>query len=286
MRDTANARWTDAEIYATINEALFSWQGRVLPANMYLSISLDSGRNGYALPSYVHPPVRVQFSSISPDDWSASYEAGASTDDVVWTDAVGWSLENTADAYVLRFHHTPPDCVARIIWCADLGPVPTAAVTLTGGWDGATTTNPLTAAQTSMVLGTVLQLPMSGWVLIEQEWIQYAGIDVGAEATRLDNLVRGANNTTAASHAAGVAVVFGIPATNPALYTQLIDQTRALLHALYLTNGAPGETTRHQQMTNFYLQKAEGFWRGWVDPNMSAMMANVMRPRRIVGLVE
>ena len=87
----------------------------------------------------------------------------------------------------------------------------------------------------------------------------YGGYSVGATTTTLTNLVRGINETVAASHTSTTNIYFGIAAHRQDLYDQLINQVTAKLHALFLTNASPQETEHHVFQVRYYQQLADEF---------------------------
>lgn len=251
LRDTGNARWSDAEIYFAINESLLDWHGRVfVPALYTITDGFSPASYTYALPAYLHPPFNVQVST--PTNYINDTSA------LTFRDVLSYTIEPEAgaDGWVLRYGIVPPTAGGRIVYNLRNGPIPTTGQTLSGT---------IAADATSLVLAAAVDVGDNGYVLIEQEWIRYAGMTKGATTTTLSNLVRGAEGSTAASHNASTAVAWGIAAPRQDLFSVLMDSARAVLHEMYLTNAAPGEQQKHQQMVTFYRQKAAEYWQGYYE---------------------
>lgn len=249
QRDTAEARWTSAstEIYLALNEALRTpGMEAHRTARVYtVTGGFDSGTYTYALPNYIRPPIIPQalrrlniWLNLEVDDNVTS----------TYQEVPGWELEpNSTGSLVLRFLSMPYTADARILWFAPNGPVPTTVPTINTG-------NNISATDTSLVLNAALNIEDSGWVKIEGEWCTYAGVTRGASTTTL-TIARAAYNTTAATHAAGVSVYWGVAFESPRLLGALYDLMRASLHAMYLTDGAEKETRVHEKLMNYYQQK-------------------------------
>jgi len=105
----------------------------------------------------------------------------------------------------------------------------------------------------------------TGFIRIEDEYIQYAGVEYSGSDITLSNLVRSVvDGGDGDSHDGGTQVTWCIAATNPSLYTQLLNQARAHLHSYFLTAAPAQETEHHQWQMQWYQQQADGFWKGWV----------------------
>jgi hypothetical protein len=254
-RDSANARWTDAEIYNAINDSLLTWHGRVsIPLVHNVTGGFTSGENEYPLPDYVNPSTVVpQMKRTVPFSW---WGAVSVDDSLTWTDVPGWTLEPDGDGgTMLRFDIPPFSTEGRYLWWGINGPLPTTIPTLN-------TSLPSTTITEIRLNGTQDVLD-HGYVLIDSEWFQYAGMTHDSGMTVLANPVRAINGTTAASHTPTTAVKFGVAMPRLDLYRTLIDQTFIFLHELYLTSAASKETQTHQQMVGFYQGRVDKFWRSW-----------------------
>lgn len=256
LRDTGNARWTDAEIYRALNDALLTWHGRVSVPNVYtISGGWVSGDPDYALPSYINSKTIIpQMRRTIP---YALWGQVSVDDSLTWVDVPGWTIEpDGSGGTVLRFDITPYSTEGRVLWFGVNGPVPTTVPTTSGS----------TAADaTSMVLGSAVDCLDHGYVKANGEWIQYSGVTRAAATTTLLNLVRGVPGGIAAGVInTATSVYWGVAMPRLELYRVLLDQTFVFLHELYLTDAAPRETQVHQQMVGFYQGRIDKFWRSWV----------------------
>ena len=261
MKDYGNNRWSNVEIYRAINIALGLWSTRVGVEVIYtLSSGFSSGTYEYDLPTYVRPPLRVQHKVPVPhyEDVDVDF-----TNTYTWVDVPGWTLlPNDADGYTILLESLPQDLDAQIIWTVRNGPIPKAIPVLNAE---------CSSTATSLALSTVENVADSGYIKIGQEWICYAGVTRGTSTTTLSNLTRGVYDTTAATHASGADVEWGIAVHRMDLYNQLYDQVRAMLHELYLTNAAPRERDVHERLLSFYRQQADDFWKRYTSGRQPRM---------------
>lgn len=264
MRDSANARWADAEIYAALNRALDSWADRVLIPHVYtVTNGWVAGTHDYALPAYINVrhmqpqakrTIPYEYDSVLFDDDT----------DEAWQDVVAWSVEPTATGgHTLRWQLAPWTTEGRILWWGENGRVPTTATTLKTTID---------ADDTTVVCNTVVDVGESGYFKLEGEWMQYAGVTRGAADTTLNNVVRAQYGTAAAAHNSTTALYFGIAAPRSSAFEQLKSQIMANLHALFLTNAAPAEREHHTMMLRYYQQDADLFWRKWTPLKGPSLM--------------
>lgn len=253
VRDTANARWSDTEIYRAMNMALNRWRDKVsIPVIYDLPTGYSESTSTYLLPAYITPPFQVQIGE--------DYILDAST----------WTIEPGAGGWTLRMSLRPTAQAGRVIWNVRNGSVPTHIPTLSSGID---------ADDTTLVLGAALDVPASGYVKIEDEWIMYKGRSISGATTTLQNLERGILST-AASHLSAVSCHWGIAMPRSDLRTVLIDETRWRLHENYLISGKATEREFHQSMISYYKESVETFWRTYSDQVQSGRM----RLRNIVGI--
>src|SRR5690606_22466861 len=98
-----------------------------------------------------------------------------------------------------------------------------------------TTDDPLAADATSVTVDAAVDVEDVGYLKIGAEWMHYAGITRAASTTTLNNLTRGINGTTAASHASETTVYWGIAMPVRTLWNQLYYGTRWRLHAMNIT---------------------------------------------------
>lgn len=247
----ANSRWSDAQIYSSLNMALLEWHGKVaIPFVYTIPGGWVNGTYSYDLPTYIEGPLDPQ-SLYYTDQWP--FPTMLSTDQSTWRDLQAFSVEpNTEGGQTLRLHYFSPSMDGRVIYWIFNGPVPTTAPTLASS---------ITSTDTSLTIDAVPTIGRNGYVKIESEWIQYAGCTPGASMLTLTNLVRGANGTTAASHNSAVTVYWGVAMDNGRLLTQLMDQTRGFLMEHNLMNDSSQENESYEKMLLLYNQRAMNFWK-------------------------
>ncbi len=271
LRDTSNARWTDAELYRSINDAILRWSGRVsLPFVYTITGGGVNGTVEYSLPDYmgkrIQPQRRVYASYVNEDD--ETYE-------FVWADVQGYSVEpDGAGGQKLRLQWdegalgTTSD--ARILWWGEQGTIPVTIPTVQ------TTIN---STATSLILSAIVDIGQSGYVYVDKEWIEYSGFSDNGTYTTLTNLVRGINNTTAASHTqSSASVYFGIAMPELRLLENLYFQSMANAYAYGLTDSNETERTRYEWNMRYYQQLADEFWMRWM-PTVSPQMRLTRRAR-------
>jgi hypothetical protein len=264
MRDADGQRWTATEIYNSLNDGIRIWARKVTVPLLYtITNGFVSGVYEYSLPVYIREPMDVQLKRYLIQTLDGlpvrSTSLGAST----WEDVPGYNLEPDGDGgQKLRLDVTIGATEGRVIWHAQNGTVPTSVQTLSAD---------ITDTATSLTLASNPLIGDAGYIKIESEWIAYGGYSVGATTTTLTNLVRGVNETTAASHTAATNVYFGIAAHRQDLFEQLINQVTAKLHALFLTNASPQETEHHVFQVRYYQQLADEFWQRYT-PQRGAKM--------------
>lgn len=251
MRDGSSARWTDVEIYRGLNDALLTWHGRVGVPHVYtIPGGWVAGQYAYALPTYINANTCTPQMRRVADGYIRYL-----TNDDTWEDVPGWRIEpDSSNNRVMRFDVSPYSTDARILWYGFNGPVPTTVPVLNAT---------IAADATSLVLTGAVDCGDYGWVKVDSEWIQYAGV-TRSTTTTLTNLVRGCTGGgAAASHTNGVNVTFGVAFPKTELYRVLLDQMFVFMHELYLADGSPRETTHHQQMIGFYTDRVSAFWKNW-----------------------
>lgn len=270
MRDTDRKRWTDAEIYDSINAALREWEGRVQIPHYY-NIDFSSGTYEYTLPTYIDAAqMDVQ---IKRTVWGLNTETGDEWEDV-YTDLTAWHVIPSATGGVtLLIDNAVNTQDGRIIWWGHNGSIATTACVSNAE---------LVANGTSLVLSVVVpNIGRAGFLKVGQEWMAYAGVSDDGTKTTLNNLVRGLEGSTAAIHAAGATVAFGVAAPNENLFQVLFDQVARDLHRLFLTNGAPNESEHHERLMGYHEQRVQAFWRMWVPARPPQMRLS----RRGMGVV-
>ena len=248
--DTGNERWTEARFYEAVNMALMDWEGRVRVPFVYtLADGFVDGTYEYTLPTY------IDSKTVQPQGRLLRYDpllSSLSLEQETWSDINGFEVEPSATGgQTLRLHYNTEND-ARLMWWAGNGPVPTSAVVLSAGID---------SDDTSLTLTTKPTVGAVGYVKVESEWIQYAGVTEAATTLTLTNLVRGVAGTTAASHLSAVACVWGVAMDRGGLWSQLLDQTRAHLMEFWLSNPASREVGQYEKQMVFFQQRADAFWR-------------------------
>lgn len=250
--DTSNNLWTDANIYAALNNAIQGWGNRVFLPRLYsLTGGLAGGTYEYTLPSYIRTPLEVQaaITRLTDDQENELY----------WITLTGWTLEPAADGtHKLRIYlsydteDSTTDC--RILWWAENGPVPTTVPTLSGtlAADGTSLTTSAAVAST---------IPDVGWVKIDGEWMSYSGVSRGASSTTLSNLVRGLYGTTAASHSSTPSIYWGVAVDDTRLWEQLSDAIVARLHYQQIHRGTQDDRSNHERIMGYAQDRADAFWR-------------------------
>lgn len=258
FRDTSNARWSDAEIYRAVNRALLTWYDRVAIAHYYtISGGYSAGTYGYSLPAYVRPPVTAEAKRWVPyDDYTLDTQTAftyVEVPSIVEPDGSG--------GLVLRLVQPPRTLDGRVRWRMPNGPLPTTLPTLNAD---------MTSSDTTLTMSGAIDVEDAGYVKIDAEWVAYAGVTRGTSTTTLNNLLRGLNGTTAATHD-GTGdpddVVWGVAVDTLGLYEQLYNQVGSYLHEYFLTDGSEKERLNHEKMMGYLQQKADGFWKRY-QPKM------------------
>lgn len=251
MRDPSGDRWPDAEVYMAINDCLLTWYNRVSVPHLYeIPGGWGVGQNEYALPAYIRGNIDPQQRRYA-SNWL--HVSGISSEGDTWVDVQGFSVEpDGAGGQKLRLDFSPSAGDGRIIWWSHNGQVPLTAPALNASID---------ADDTSLVLSSVVDVADVGYIKIGSEWLHYSGAAYGSSTTTLSNLLRGLNETTAASHNSGASVAWGIGVHRADLFGQLFSHVASFLHGLYLTNAAESERAHHERLSLYNRQQADLFWR-------------------------
>ena len=260
MRDTSNARWSDVEIYGAINDAIQMWSTRVLMPYYYtISGGWIAGTYEYSLPSYITSPMQPQMKIyVGVYDYPITISDTLTT---TWVDIPAWGVESDGSGgQKLRLEVAPRSLEGRVIWWGHQQTIPTTITTLL---------STITSSQTSLTLVNVANIPDSGYLKLDSEWIGYSKVDRTSGTTTLNNLVHSLTGTLAASHTGGVSAYFGIAAPRQDLYQQLQYQVMANLNALYLTDASPQEKDHHTFQMRYYQQLADEF--GCTTPRNTAL---------------
>lgn len=256
VRDNGAERWTDAECYGAINDALLSWQDRVKVPHIYtITDGWVAGTLEYILPSWIRSNS-IQPQMKAPTQFESITSALRLTTQT-WQDIPGWRIEpNAANQRVLKFNVSPYTTEGRIIWWGSNGPLPTSIGTLV---------SQLEAEAENLVIDDNMDCGTSGYIRIDSEWMQYAGAGFNG-TTNLTNLVRGiSGGTEAAVHDSATSVYFGVAMPKSELYRVLINQSIVHLHELFLGNASSKEKQTHQELIGFYEGRVKEFWRNWSD---------------------
>ena len=265
VRDTGNARWNDSEIYRALNDALFTWHGRVSIPQVYTFLDgFTAGTNEYTLPRYVDTKTIVpQMKRTVPFHWWGNV---AIDDSLTWVDIPGWMVEpDGLGGNILRFDLSPYSAEGRVLWWGHNGPLPTNITTLA---------TELAQFAGNANLTDTVDCSDFGYIKVGREWIQYSSA-IFNSGTYLGNLVRGLNGGAEdATHSSGEEVYFGVAMPRLDLYRILIDQTIIYLNELYLTDAAARETQIHQQLISFHQGRIDKFWRAWVPQRKARMVLN------------
>ena len=259
LRDTANARFSEPEIYNALSDAVLRWSGRVFVPHVYtVSGGWDAGIYEYTLPAYLGRRMQPQRKVAVP------YVSESASQQYVWADVLGWTVEpNATGGQTLRLQYNEGNigvvADGRILYWGENGPLPSTVPTLQ---------TTMTSSVTSLILSTLLPVGQSGFVYVEQEWMEYAGCSHGTAYTTLTNLVRGVGGTTAASHSSAVSVYFGVALPDLRLFENLYPQALANVYAYGLTATNDTDRERHERNWRIQQQLADEFWRMWT-PNVA-----------------
>lgn len=263
MRDSANDRWSDAEIYNSINRAIDFWNGRVYIPMLYtMTEAFAYDQNEYSLPNYIKPPLVPQ-RKVERYFWQ---DFDTSEGEYGWTDIHGWKLYPDGSGgqhlYVEVLEDRFTIDTGRILWWAEQGHVPESAVTLQAG---------INSTDTSLTIASVLDVGETGFVKINGEVFQYSGIDQDASTTTLTDLLRGIDGTTAATHSTSDPITWMIAYPDMGLVSVLQAQAQAYMQHFYMTDSSARETTHHQWMMRWEQQQVDTFWAGWIPNRPPAM---------------
>ena len=251
LRDTANAKWTDEELYRAINRGVRGWDSRVsFPAFYTFTTSADVTE--YSLPFYMNMPLVIQEQPANANGW---------------IDLMAWQMYPSATGSTIRLR-SPRDGQVRIIYRAHNGSVPLVPA-------GMTLVATIAADDTSVAINNNNAYPLgrTGYILMGEEWVQYSGISTASADTTLSNLERGALGSGAASHAGSSAAVWGVAAPEERLFDQLINQAAAQAHSFMLINSPARETEHHQWAMRWHQQQADEFWQTYTPQGGGRIIA-------------
>lgn len=259
LRNTAS-RWSDAEVYASINRALVDWSTRVKVPFVYtLSDGFDATTLEYDLPDYIDGQITPQALRYQEYPYLTVPELIPD-----WYDLMSYSVQPTeTGGQKLRLNNFMYSQSGRIVWWAVNGSVPVTLPVLSAGID---------SDDTSLVLTTRPMVGRNGFVCVDTEWMQYSGVTVGSTTLTLNNLVRGIYDTTAASHLSAASVTWGIAMDTPRLYNQLLDSARGYLMEYFLFDGATMANEQYQSNWTVFRSQADKFWRTYTPSRVPRMM--------------
>lgn len=243
-------------MYGAINDALLTWQDRVRVPHLYtISGGWVAGTLEYTLPDWIRSNA-IQPQMKATNQITAASATVLATE--TWQDIPGWRIEpNASNRRVLKFSVSPYSAEGRIIWWGSNMPFPISVPTLTDG---------LLVATDELDITPVSEVAEYGWVKVDDEWMQYAGVSRYSSTGSLTNVVRGLpHGADAYEHNADIPVYFGVAMPKAELYRVLINQAIVHLHELYLGNASGRETQIHQEMIGYYTGLVQQFWKNWSD---------------------
>lgn len=259
LGDTSNARWTDAQVYTAINQALAMWGGRVLTPHLYqpTDYAWDNNTYEYTLPNYIDERyIQPQQRRTIPYNGYPMTSDGTET----WVDVVGWSVEpTTTGGRKLRFQSVPFAVDARIIYWAQAPQVFTTIPTLTSNFLSTSTTIAFSANATNSYPGIC-------YLKTEDEYVLATYSTRIASTITYNVVAKGLFNTFTDTANSGTNVYMAVVAPDERLFVQLHDQAMAILHRLRFGLASPEERSVHGQMIQLYQSQADKFWKSWT-PN-------------------
>jgi hypothetical protein len=264
LDDTSNARWTDAQVYTAINQALSMWGGRVLVPHLYqpTDYSWDNNTYEYTLPAWLDGRyITPQMRRVIPYNGYPLTSDGTET----WVDIPGFSIEpTTGEGRKLRFQSMPFDVDARILYWTQQPQVFTTLPTFTSNFTSAATTASFSANATN-------QYPSAAYFKTEDEFF------FGTYSTRAAGNItytvaaRGLFSAFTDTANSGTSVQMAVVVPDERLFVQLMDSAMAILHRMRFGLASPEERSVHGQMIQLYQAQADKFWRSWT-PNRPIKM--------------
>lgn len=250
-RNTSESKWTDREVAIAMNQCLQMWADKVkLPFIYTIPSGWSSSTNTVDLPSYIdaawiRPQILVTNTGVSENDTSLS----------TYVPMKGYEIEpNASGGWTLRIRQHAYSALGRVVYWMAPGRIPESSVVVD------------TDSSTSITLTTdEADMGRCGYVKINNEWIQYSGLDTDGSTVTLSNLVRGINGTTEATHATSDVVEWGIPVDKMGLYNQMVNQCAAILHTMSIMSDSTADRENHQFILRYSQQLADEFWRGYVS---------------------
>ena len=243
--EAAATNWTPQRFRRALNRAIREISNKVLiPTTYTLATAWDADTFAYVLPAWI-------------DTNALEAEWQSATDPQNWHALHSFTIERGTDGLnYIRFQSAPFDATARLRYWHANGVAPI--------------TDPLLNAQiaadaTSLVTKTkVTGIEPEGFIRIEDEYIQYAGVTQGASTTTLSGLIRGVAATTAAIHAADAQINWAIAVDEPIVFTAIEYFTLTALHEMYLNESAARKKRHHQEMIAYYKNAADVIMKQYV----------------------
>lgn len=243
LRDSSNNRWSEAEIYRAINQALMTWHDYVKLERTYtITDGWQANTYEYTLPAYVRPPIYPEMRRSVP-----YFEYALESATRRWQEIPGWELVGNQ----LRVYAPPRTQDAQIVFYAPNSRVPLTIPTTNAQID---------SDDTSVTMGSAVDIDDVGAVKINAEYIGYMGVTRAASTTTLLNLTRALNGSTAATHNSSSNVTWCIGVDTMSLYELLYNQVRAILMSLPLSDGGVHERSIYEKMLGYYQQLATAYW--------------------------
>lgn len=256
VRDTSNARWSEAEIYLAINMALLTWADKVkLPYLYTISGGYTAETYEYDLPAYIRPPIYPEVYRLEP-----YYEEWPITAGRHWQELPGWELvPNDSGTLTLRVYH--PRTLEGQLWFY----APNSRVPLTPP----TTSGSTSSTATTMTLDSAVDVDDVGIVKCEAEYMAVAVTGRAAATTTLTILQHGLYGSTAATHNSGSTVTWCVGADTLSLYQLLYNQARSILAQMPLFGGSTKERAEYEKLMGYYQQLADEYWQRYAPARPS-----------------
>ena len=261
VRDTGDSRWTQVEKYAAINHALDEMSNRVSYPVVH-AFDMSVGTAAYALPDWAAGlPGHLMMYSDS------DYVSGESQSYENW-DYVGHFRTRRDDAgqWLVETDRTADRDLLWVAW-APTGHCPVG--TFTAASVAADDTEiTLTTSETGYDLADV------GWVQLDNEWMQYRGVDRTSYPSTivLEDVQRGEDGTTAATHTSATAG-WGVFYDLPKLRTVIRHHAVSYLMTLPIINAPSQEIQHFQWNLRWATQESMAFWRRYKPSRPARMTA-------------
>lgn len=264
QQSDTSSRWKPAQVYYAINAAIRNWGRRVLVPYVYdPGASFDVSDYKVALPDYIDPRfIRPQWRRYVP-----YLHPQIPVETHTWVDMPSYVVEPSGTGGSnLRLTAMPYNIEWRVLFWKSPGEIPSSAVKLVSTIDS--------IASSMTVNKSLPEISSVGYVKMDGEWISYHGRTVQASTTELHNLVRGVQDTVAATHTADAPVEFGVPVDDTRLYDNLAWFARSELYAM-LSSATIGEDDyqRRERQMRIARQASDEFW-----PSYQSSWTPALRP--------